>query len=216
MSSFRNFYKSLKKYSFFPLLRESYIFMGQLGAKCKWAALSRKEFIMLDLGSGAKKGENGWTTVDRFGADINYDLRKDIPLNDDCVSKIYTSHMLEHMPFKAQIRLIKECRRLLKRGGIFSVCVPNARNYIEAYNSGNFFCDQKLLHSPAVINTGSLIDQLNYIAYMDGEHHYLFDIENLINTLKICGFTRVNQREFDPLVDSADRDFESIYAYAIK
>ena len=68
----------------------------------------------------------------------------------------------------------------------------------------------------AVVKTGSLIDQLNYIAYMGGQHHYLFDEENLVNTLKLSPFTEVKLRQFDPLVDLSERDFESIYALAIK
>ena len=40
-------------------------------AKKKWKELSKQKEIKLNLGSGAKKGKNGWTTVDINGADIN-------------------------------------------------------------------------------------------------------------------------------------------------
>ena len=51
---------------------------------------------------------------------------------------------------------------------------------------------------------------------MDQEHKYLFDKENLINTLKKISFTRVESRNFDKNLDSKIRDSESIYASAIK
>ena len=60
------------------------------------------------------------------------------------------------------------------------------------------------------------MDQVNYIAYMDQEHNYLFDKENLINTLKKIPFEKVNLRNFDESLDKKSRDSDSIYAVAIK
>jgi hypothetical protein len=66
------------------------------------------------------------------------------------------------------------------------------------------------------VDTGSLLDQVNYIAYMDGHHSYMFDRENLVNTLKKAPFHEVSLRAFDEALDLKKRDFESIYAIAIK
>ncbi|HEY8359215.1 MAG TPA: hypothetical protein VIL30_17335, partial [Ramlibacter sp.] len=71
-------------------------------------------------------------------------------------------------------------------------------------------------YQPARVDTGSFLDQVNYVAYMGGEHAYLFDEENLVNTLKTAGFTTASLRHFDAALDLADRDFESIYAIATK
>jgi hypothetical protein len=60
------------------------------------------------------------------------------------------------------------------------------------------------------------MDQINYIAYMDQEHKYLFDKQNLVNTLKKIPFKKVELRAFDESIDMKSRDFESIYAIAIK
>ena len=66
------------------------------------------------------------------------------------------------------------------------------------------------------INTGSKLDQVNYMAYMDGHHKYLFDEENLIKTLLTAGFRSAELRNFDSNLDIKERDFESIYALARK
>lgn len=182
----------------------------------KWRRLEKRNVIKLELGSGAKKGKNGWTTVDMSGADINYDLRKGIPLGNNSVDVIYSSHLLEHIPYKMLVPFIQECRRVLKQDGHLSVCVPNARLFVEAYLDGRYFGDPSMGYLPAVVNTGSKIDQLNYIAYMDGQHNYLFDEENLVNTLKKGGFEDVNLRDFDPDIDIPERDHQSIYAVAVK
>jgi len=101
-------------------------------------------------------------------------------------------------------------------GGEFSVCVPNFRYYVEAYINNKFFLEKDKCWQPAYIDTGSKIDQLNYMAYMFGEHKYMFDEENLINTLSKAGFTNIKLRDFDESLDLLERDFESIYALAIK
>ena len=97
-----------------------------------------------------------------------------------------------------------------------SVCVPNARNYIQAYIEKRHFRSVETFYKPAIVDTGSFIDQVNYMAYMDGEHCYLFDEENLVNTLKLAGFSNIHMRTFDNSLDIVDRDYESIYALATK
>ena len=77
-------------------------------------------------------------------------------------------------------KLIKDCHRSLKTDGYLSVCVPSVKFYIESYMSGKRFRPEGDGYKPALCETGSLIDQLNYNVYMDGQHKYLFDEENLV------------------------------------
>ena len=200
----------------FPFAKWLYMKQAQAFSRFKWSGLRHQDRIQLELGSGAKRGTNGWTTVDLYGADINWDLKKGLPLADACVDKIYTSHMFEHIPYKHLVAFVAECKRVLKDGGSLSVCVPNAGIYIRAYVDGKNFRDSSSYFQPAVVHTGSFMDQVNYIAYMDGGHAYMFDQENLVNTLKKGGFAKVSLRDFDPALDLQSRDFESIYAVAYK
>src|SRR5512142_3223126 len=53
--------------------------------------------IFLELGSGPREEMRGWTSVDlNVGADIQHDLTTPLPLPDDSVDAIYSSHVLEH------------------------------------------------------------------------------------------------------------------------
>lgn len=185
-------------------------------SRLKWRALQGAARISLELGSGPKTGRDGWTTVDVYGADITHDLRKGIPLQAGSVDQIYASHLLEHIPYPAMLGFIGECRRVLKKGGRLYICVPDAGRYIQAYVEHRQFRNPDTWHRPASIATGSFLDQVNYVAYMGGEHHYLFDQENLVNTLRAGGFDDVALRQFDPVIDAWERDFESIYAVATK
>ena len=208
-----NIKKYIPKFLKIPLQKIKFLILSNF-ALIQWYQLSNKDLIKLELGSGAKKGEHGFITVDINGANITWDLKNGIPLQDNSVDLIYSSHLLEHIPFKELILFLKECRRVLKNNGVFSVCVPNAGNYLNAYFKGDTF--EIDYYSPAIIETGSKIDQINYIAYMDGHHKYLFDEENLINTLLTAGFKYAQLRNFDSNLDSKVRDCESIYALAKK
>ena len=202
-----------------PGLKEFYIYFKEtviyFFEKKKWNALKNKEKIKLELGS-EKKGENGFTTIDYMNGDIRHNLLKAIPLENSIVDEIYSSHTLEHFSFNDIIFIIHECRRILKPGGKLKICVPNAKLYIESYINNKNFSEKKNWYKPAITDTGSYIDQLNYVAYLNGQHKFLFDNQNLVNILKMCGFKNANLRDFEKEVDRQDRDYESIYALAIK
>lgn len=197
------------------IIRWCYFNVTKLKTRHKWGKIIQSDEVRIELGSGPKKGSNGWITVDLYGADISWDLRNGIPLPDNCVDHLYTSHMLEHIPYKNLIAFLSECNRILKPGGSLSVCVPNAAFYIKAYVQNKEFRKNDYF-DPARVDTGSFIDQVNYIAYMGGQHNYMFDEQNLVNTIKKANFKIVLIREFDINIDIESRRFESIYAKAIK
>lgn len=213
-SDFKNL---VKKFPILLLIIKNIIFKYQMFlSRSKWKSLQKQSEIKLELGSGSKKGLDGWTTVDIGDADIKWDLKFGIPLSDKSVDIIYSSHLLEHISYNHLIPFLKECRRVLKIGGEFSVCVPNFKLYIDAYKDGKLFQARDKWWQPAMINTGSNIDQLNYITYMLDQHKYMFDEQNLINTLITAGFLNVSLREFDDSLDLISRFEESIYAKAIR
>jgi len=178
--------------------------------------INAKRPLRLELGAGGKPGTNGWLTIDtEHGCDLYWDLREPLPFPDGSVQQIYSSHLWEHLPYRDGQRLLQECVRLLAPGGSFSICVPNGRLYIEAYINGETLPSDYFGWEPAYNNT-SAIDAVNYVAYMDGEHRYLFDQENLEQRLRIAGLVQVRARHFDPELDSRERDFESIYAIGFK
>lgn len=168
--------------------------------------------IKLDIGGGHRKGTNGWITVDTAReCDLYWDLREGLPFDDGTVKAIYSSHLFEHLTFDEGQSLMKECLRALMPGGLFSIVVPNARMYIEGYLGQREIPQEYYGWAPAFNNT-TAIDAVNYVAYMAGEHKYLFDQENLVYRLTLAGFTEVRPREMDPALDMVERDYESIYA----
>lgn len=172
--------------------------------------------IKLDIGGGYRKGARGWKTIDiSHECDIYWDLREGIPFKDNSVEAVYSSHLFEHLTYDQGQVLMEEVRRVLRPGGSFSVVVPDARLYVEHYIGARELSEEFFGWNPA-INNSTRIDALNYVAYMAGEHTYMFDIDNLLFRLQAAGFERVSEREFDPETDMAERDYESIYAIGFK
>jgi predicted SAM-dependent methyltransferase len=173
--------------------------------------------VKLELGAGNKSGSGGWLTIDvSSGADLYWDLRRGIPFPNGSVKKIYSSHFFEHLTFGETQEFLEECKRVLTDSGLFSICVPNAKIYIDAYSNGNSLdAETFFVYGPAY-NRTTRIDYVNYMAYMGGAHKYMFDEENLIFILKSKGFRNVRLRQFDPGLDLRQRDYESIYAEAVK
>lgn len=172
--------------------------------------------IKLDIGGGYTKGKNGWTNIDTsYECDLYWDLREGIPFETGAVDAIYSSHLFEHLTFNEGQALMVESLRALKPGGSFSIVVPNARMYLEAYFGMRELPAEAFGWKPA-FNDTTAIDTVNYVAYMAGELKYMFDQENLLHRLVAAGFADVRQREFDPETDMVERDFESIYAIGYK
>ena len=172
--------------------------------------------LLLDIGGGYRSGTNGWLTVDMSNeCDIYWDLRLGMPFPNNSVAKIYSSHLFEHLTYAEGQKLMDECLRVLKPGGSFSIVVPNAQMYIEWYTGTREVPPGAFGWLPGYNQTTG-IDALNYVAYMAGEHKYMFDQENLLHILQAKGFENVVKRDFDPETDMAERDFESIYAIGYK
>lgn len=181
------------------------------------ALLAGKEPVRLEIGAGPDRKLPGWTTADQCeGCDLIIDLMKPLPFPDNSVDMIYSSHVLEHFYFNDLMKLLAECRRVLKPTGVFSASVPNARIYIESYSSPSSFDPAIYCRYSPAYNYNSKIDYLNYMAYMDGHHRYMFDEENIIAILGRAGLRSARLRPFDAGLDIKQRDFQSIYVQAEK
>lgn len=173
--------------------------------------------IILEIGAGPTQRGEGWITLDRNSpCDVKHDLRRPLLFPPNTFLSVYCSHLLEHLHHNDILRLLDSIYNVLKPGGEFRVCVPDASIYLNAYaNPGGFDAGFYCRHKPS-FNFYSPIDYVNYIAYMNGNHKFMFDRENLPAMLAAAGFREVAPRAFDPRFDLPERDYESIYFIAKK
>lgn len=91
-----------------------------------------KSPLKLDVGAGAYKRGEDFTTVDAFHpADIKAKAWE-IPLPDSCVDEIWCSHTLEHIQSGFVHATLKEFLRVLKPGRRAIIQVPNF-DYVARY-----------------------------------------------------------------------------------
>ncbi len=176
--------------------------------KSRWRKFSR-----LEIGSGPTR-RPGWLTVDHCrGADVIWNLEHPLPFPDDCFETVYASHVLEHFRHAKLKLLLVELNRVLKAGGKILICVPDASKYVTAYVANDPM--GLLRYQPAILSPCRM-DILNYMFYMDGHHHMMFDIENLRWHTEHAGFRNCEERPFDSSIDSEERRYESLYAICEK
>ncbi|KPA14083.1 type 11 methyltransferase, partial [Candidatus Magnetomorum sp. HK-1] len=91
--------------------------------------------VMLNLGCGRSYHQD-WINIDIQSSGPNviaHNLFHGIPYPDDSVDIIYHSHVLEHMPKKFAPVFMKECFRVLKKGGIIRVVIPDLEQIVREY-----------------------------------------------------------------------------------
>jgi predicted SAM-dependent methyltransferase len=80
-----------------------------------------------------------WAPQDRDVKRAN--LIKKLPIEDETVDLIYSSHFIEHIPIDELGNFLKECYRILKKGGIIRLVLPDfeniAREYIRNIDKNN-------------------------------------------------------------------------------
>ena len=66
---------------------------------------------------------------------FGWDLRTGLPFPDRACDVVYSSHAVEHFDRSGVRRFLEECRRVLRRGGIIRLAVPDleriARSYLD-------------------------------------------------------------------------------------
>ena len=142
---------------------------------------------------------------------LNHDVRNPLPFQDNSLSVVYASHLLEHLYLEEAKRLLRDCFRVLHPNGILRMVVPDLRAIVLEYMG-----DKPFSNSSDEIEVNSRADRLNkglllrnpeppsgnilykvYTALKDlHSHKWMYDAESLIMYFKWAGFTDVQEMEF--------------------
>jgi predicted SAM-dependent methyltransferase len=183
--------------------------------------------LKLNLGCDANV-KAGWVNIDLFKAtaDIRLDLREPLPFPDNSAACIYSEHVFEHLAYPCihdamgwtvetpgapseAMQLLRESRRVLIPGGVFSIGVPDAERAVAQYAGREFE-----RWGPPWVDTP--MHFLNYVFRQGRDHKYAYDEETLGRLLSTAGFVDVRRRVFDSRLDSAHRMNDTLYMEARK
>jgi predicted SAM-dependent methyltransferase len=140
-----------------------------------------------------------------------HDIRKPLPFSNGSVAAIYASHVLEHLYRDEAQRLVKESLRVLARGGVLRVVVPDLEAIIQEYMgerpfgtlTGEFerLCradrlNQRLLMRYPTPSYPHLLHRI-YNSWNDlHSHKWMYDAESLVTLFEAGGFVEVRRREY--------------------
>lgn len=96
---------------------------------------------LLNIGCGTSYHPD-WINLDVSPADSNVlsiDINNGLPFSSESASVCYSSHVLEHLDKTSAHDLIAECFRVLKRGGVIRLVLPDlegiAREYLRVLDA---------------------------------------------------------------------------------
>ena len=90
---------------------------------------------LLNVGCG-RRFHPAWTNIDLESWDpqvTQHDITKGLPFEDDHFDAVYHSHVLEHLEPRDGERLLDECYRVLRPGGVLRIVVPNLEQIATLY-----------------------------------------------------------------------------------
>lgn len=139
-----------------------------------------------------------WVNIDiEPTADIVIDVTKGLPFKDNSAVFVYNGHFIEHFELDEGQTILKDCYRVLEKGGILRIATPDLDYVINKYSS--YWKSQEWLSWPEygfIETKGQMIN----ISFRWWGHKYLYKEEDLVNLLSNVGFKkikRLNQNESD-------------------
>ena len=115
---------------------------------------------------------------------LYHDLALSLPLHDNTVDFIYSSHFFEHIFKDDAANLLKACAKALKPGGIIRISIPDLAYAVSLYGLGKK--TQMLEDYFFVSGKGSYLSR----------HKYMYDFDLIKATLEKAGFSQISRCEY--------------------
>jgi predicted SAM-dependent methyltransferase len=164
--------------------------------KRKIEAAKQRQDIRIQLGCGTRIFKD-WVNIDIYrgeGVDLQLNFRDPLPFETGTVSLIYSEHVFEHLFKDEAERLLKECVRVLKKGGILRLGVPDSEVYFRKYIEGDRTFFTRLKHlGGATEPLETPVDVINQLFRMGGDHLFSWDYESLKAAAEKAGFKNVKR-----------------------
>jgi SAM-dependent methyltransferase len=132
---------------------------------------------------------------------FTHDVRLPLPFENGAFQCVYASHLLEHLYLAEGKRLLTECFRVIKPGGVLRMVVPDLKSLIEEYGAAGSSNDglkdracrfnEKLLMHGSQPASGNIFRRL-YASLNDFHtHKWMYDAAALIECFQGAGFAEV-------------------------
>ena len=143
--------------------------------------------MKLHLGCGWRNFGKDWVHIDGGNYDhLDFKDIKNLIFEDETVDLIYCSHVIEYFDRHEIQNILKEWNRVLKKGAVLRIAVPDFNVLSELYHHKKISLDQIL---------GPLYGKMNM-----GEttiyHKTCYDFDSLENLLINSGFSKIKKYDW--------------------
>lgn len=151
----------------------------------------------LQIGGGWSLFE-GWLNADiaTIPGVMWMDATQPFPLPDETFQYIYSEHMIEHVPYEKGAHMLRECYRVMRRGGAIRVITPDLAAILGLYGPElsaeqerylQWFCQTFVPERPP-----SAASAINAMFRLWG-HQFIYDEQTLAGAMRSAGFTSINR-----------------------
>jgi predicted SAM-dependent methyltransferase len=151
------------------------------------------------------------------------DAAKRIPLQNNSVETLYSSHMIEHLDRIEAKLFLEEANRVLVPGGIIRLAVPDIEKLVKKYledGDADVFIESTVMCIP---KPRGMAERIQTFLVGPRHHQWMYDTRSLCKLLTETGFTnptglnagQTRIANHHPL-NLYERESESIYVEATK
>ncbi|MER7508958.1 methyltransferase domain-containing protein [Streptomyces lavendulae] len=181
----------------------------------------------IQVGGGAHRID-GFFNIDAVPpADLLWDVREGLPLQDNTVEVLFSEHFLEHIDYPMSAKHYAcEAHRVLTPGGQLITGVPDAAYVLSRYPTGpeqaGEMVDRWYAKRTCRQDINTYLDLINYV-FRDQDddpaytpHLWAYDLDKLRQLFTEAGFKTVEPWAFDPSMANAKREWASVYVVATR
>ena len=164
----------------------------------------------LHIGAGPQRIP-GWLDTDLISGEVYVDLGKQLPFADGTFAYAFGEHVIEHLSQATGAALLRELHRVLRPGGVVRLTTPDLQKVISIYEDRNPVVSRDEYAQFLAGQTGKTYDRpsriFNDYTRLWG-HQWIYDEEDLAETLREAGFRDVTRHETGQSEHEALRDLE--------
>lgn len=167
----------------------------------------------LQLGAGGND-PTGWlnSDIEPIGKEIYLDATDRYPFPDGSFQYILSEHVIEHVPWEAGVAMLKECYRVLAKGGKVRIVTPDLTKFVKlladsADPEAQQFINAKLRFHDWPMTPVPAAYIFNH-QVRDWGHQFLYDSATLRKSFELAGFKQITEHRVaektDPVFQEAE------------
>lgn len=134
-----------------------------------------------------------------------HDLTTRFPWNNETADIVYSSHTLEDFTRHEGRVFLAECFRVLKKGGILRLVVPDLQQIIMMYDEGKLRADEFVEKLDVLNRSKSVGIKKMFTPFISFPHKCMYDTSTLLSVLHETGFTAASKKPFESVIEDIDK-----------